>query len=275
MIKIIAEIGINHNGSMEECKKMMMLAKVAGCKYVKIQKRNPDICVPEHQKSLMRKTPWGEMTYLEYKYRIEFNEEQIKELIEYSKIIDIELFASVWDLDSVALMSKYTKIAKLGSASINDLELCRATRKAFDYVIMSTGMSTEDEIELAIEATKPDVIMHTNSTYPCPVGELNLRYIEHLKLKWGNKMEIGYSGHEYGLSTTYAAVALGATWIERHITMDRNTWGSDHSSSIEPDLLIKMVKGINDIYESIKYEPGDRKQFIGENSKRDSLRLIK
>lgn len=275
MAKVIAEIGINHNGSLEECKKMIMLAKVAGCDYAKIQKRNPDVCVPEHQKSVMRKTPWGEMTYLEYKHRMEFNEEQIKELCEYSKTIGIEFFASVWDLDSVAVMAKYTRIAKLGSPCITDLELCRATREAFDFVIISTGMSNEEEIDAAVEAAKPDVIMHTNSTYPCPVEDLNLRYIEYLKSRWGDKMEVGYSGHEYGLITTYAAVALGATWVERHITMDRNSWGSDHLSSIEPDGLIKLVKGIKAIKAATQYEPGPRKQFEGENSKKSSLRVKK
>lgn len=252
-----------------------MLAKVAGCDYAKIQKRNPDVCVPEHQKSKMRKTPWGEMTYLEYKHRIEFSEEQIKDLCEYSRSIGIEFFASVWDLDSVAVMAKYTRIAKLGSASINDLELCRATRQAFDFVIISTGMSTEEEIDAAVEAANPDVIMHTNSTYPCPVEELNLRYIEHMKQKWGEKREIGYSGHEFGLITTYAAVALGATWVERHITLDRNSWGSDHSSSVEPDGVIKMVKGIKAIEKATQYPPGPRKQFDGENAKKDSLRVVK
>ena len=272
MVKIISEIGINHNGSIDLCKKLIMLSKVAGADYVKIQKRNPDVCVPEEQKMKMRKTPWGEMTYIDYKHRMEFNEEQIKELVEYSKSIDIEFFASVWDLDSVKVMSKYTKIAKLGSASINDLELCKATREAFDYVIISTGMSTEEEIDAAVEAAKPDVIMHTNSTYPCPVEDLNLRYIEHMKEKWGKNMEIGYSGHEYGLVTTYAAVAMGATWVERHVTLDRGMWGSDHSSSIEPDGLIKLVKGIRSIEKATQYEPGPRKQFEGENSKKESLR---
>ena len=275
MTKVISEIGINHNGSIELCKKLIMLSKVAGADYVKIQKRNPDVCVPEHQKSKIRKTPWGEMTYLEYKHRMEFNEEHIKELVNYSNNLGIEFFASVWDIDSVKLMSKYTKIAKLGSASINDLELCKATREAFDFVIISTGMSTEEEIELAVEASKPDVIMHTNYTYPCPVEDLNLRYIEHMKNKWGKNMEIGYSGHEYGLITTYTAVTLGATWIERHVTLDRNMWGSDQSSSIEPDGLIKLVKGIKAIEKATQYEPGPRKQFEGENAKRDSLRVKK
>ena len=272
MVKIISEIGINHNGSMDICKKMILLSKVAGADYVKIQKRNPDVCIPEDQKNKMRKTPWGTMTYLEYKKHIEFNEEQIKELVDFSNELNITFFASVWDLDSVKIMSKYTKIAKIGSASINDLELCKATRKAFDFVIISTGMSTEEEIEAAVEASKPDVIMHTNSTYPCPPEDLNLNYIKYLQEKWGNQAEIGYSGHEYGLVTTYAAVAIGSSWIERHITLDRNMWGSDHSSSIEPDGLIKLVKGIRSIEKATKYEPGPRKQFEGENAKKESLR---
>jgi N-acetylneuraminate synthase len=272
MTKIIAEIGINHNGSMELCKKLIMLSKVAGADYVKIQKRNPDVCVPEHQKTKRRVTPWGEMSYLEYKYRMEFSEEQIKELCEYSKNLGIEFFASVWDIDSAKLMAKYTKIGKLGSASITDTELCKKTRELFDTVIISTGMSTEEEVEAAVEAAQPDVILHTNSTYPCPVEDLNLRYIEHLKNKFGDKAEIGWSGHEYGLVTTFAAVAMGADWVERHITLDRNMWGSDQKSSIEPSGLIKLVKGIRDIEKATQYLPGPRKQFVGENAKKDSLR---
>jgi N-acetylneuraminate synthase len=274
MVKIISEIGINHNGSIELCKELIMLSKVAGADYVKIQKRNPDVCVPEEQKNKIKQTPWGEMTYLEYKKKIEFNEEQIKELCEYSNNLGITFFASVWDVDSAILMSKYTRIAKLGSASITDDELCRVTRELFDYVIISTGMSTEEEIEVAVENSQPDVIMHTNSTYPCPVEELNLRYIEHLKNKYVDK-EIGYSGHEYGLVTTYASVALGASWIERHITLDRNMWGSDQTSSIEPSGLIKLVKGVRDIEKAMQYEPGPRMQFDGENLKKKSLRKNK
>ena len=272
MVKIISEVGINHNGSMELCKKLIMLSKVAGADYVKIQKRNPDVCVPEHQKTKRRVTPWGEMSYLEYKYRMEFSEEQIKELCEYSKSLGIEFFASVWDVDSARLMAKYTKIGKLGSASITDHELCRVTRELFDTVIISTGMSTEEEVEAAVAAAQPDVILHTNSTYPCPVEDLNLRYIEHLKNKFGDKTEIGWSGHEYGLVTSFAAVAMGAKWVERHVTLDRNMWGSDQKSSVEPSGLIKLVKGIRDIEKATQYAPGPRKQFAGENSKRDSLR---
>jgi len=271
MVKIIAEIGINHNGSIDVCKQLIMISKIAGADYVKIQKRNPDKCVPEHQKIKRKNTPWGEMSYLEYKYRIEFNEEEIKELCEFSKSIGIEFFASVWDIDSARLMRKYTTIAKLGSASITDTELCRVTRELFDFVIISTGMSTEEEIVECVEICNPDVIMHTNSTYPCPVEDLNLRYIQWLQEKYPDK-SIGYSGHEYGLVTTFAAVSLGAEWVERHITLDRNMWGSDQKSSINPEGVFKLVRGIRAIEKAIKYKPGPRKQFIGESSKRDSLR---
>lgn len=272
MVKIISEIGINHNGSMELCKRLIMLSKVAGADYAKLQKRNPDVCVPEAQKSKRRMTPWGEMSYLEYKKRIEFNEEQIAELIEFGRNIGIEVFASVWDMDSLQLMAKYTRIAKIGSALITDLELCRAAREAFDTLIISTGMSTEEEVQECIQACNPDVVMHTNSTYPCPVEELNLRYMEHLRDNTPNTTEIGYSGHEYGLVTTFAAVAMGATWVERHVTLDRNMWGSDHSSSINPEGLFKLVRGIRSVEQATKFEPGPRMQFEGESAKRESLR---
>ena len=273
-VNVIGEIGINHNGSIDLCKQLMLISKGAGMDYVKIQKRDPDVCVPEEQKSKRRVTPWGEMSYLEYKHRIEFNEGQIKELMEYADQIGIKLFASVWDINSAKLMSKYTRIAKLGSASITDLELCKYTREHFDFLIVSTGMSTEEEVERCVEVCNPDVIMHTNSTYPCPVGELNLRYIEWLKNKYPDK-EIGYSGHEYGLVTTFAAVALGSTWVERHITLDRTMWGSDQSSSIEPSGIYKLCKGIRDLEEAMKYEPSERRLFEGENKKRGSLRKVK
>lgn len=270
MTKIISEIGINHNGSVEECKKMIMLSKVAGADYVKIQKRNPDLCVPDHQKNKPKTTPWGKMTYLEYKHKLEFNEKQIQELVEYAKSLGIQFFASVWDVDSVKLMAKYTRITKIPSALINDLELCKAAREAFDYLIISTGMSTQEEVDACISVCSPDVIMHTNSTYPCPSEDLNLRYIQYLKENYN--AEIGYSGHEFGLVTTYAAVALGAEWIERHITLDRGQWGSDQSSSIEPDGLIKLVKGIRSIEEAMQYPPGPRLLFEKENEKKLTLR---
>jgi N-acetylneuraminate synthase len=270
-VKIIAEIGINHNGSVEHCKEMISLAKRYGADYAKIQKRNPDLCVPEEQKSLLRETPWGRMTYLEYKWKIEFSEEQIKELVEYAEQEGIEFFASVWDLDSVDLMARHTRIGKIASAMITNHELCRYARQKFDKLIISTGMSTEREIELCVQNCAPDVIMHTNSTYPCPPSDINLNYLYHLRHKWPTA-EIGYSGHEFGLVTTFAAVAMGAQWVERHITLDRNMWGSDQLSSVEPIGLMKLVKGIRDIELAQQYPVGERVLFDGEREKRDSLR---
>lgn len=273
--KIIAEIGINHNGDIEIAKQLILVAKAAGCDYVKFQKRNPDICVPEEQKSLMRKTPWGEITYLEYKWKTEFGEKEYDEIDRFCKEIGINWFASVWDKTSVDFMTKYKTdlgiVMKIPSALITDLELCEYAREKSDYLMISTGMSTEDEVRGCINACDPDVIMHTNSTYPCPVEELNLNYIHWLK-NWYNEKEIGYSGHEYGLVTTFTTIPMGVTWVERHITLDRGMWGSDHSASIEPSGLFKLVKGIRDIENALSTPIGPRELFGGELSKMKSLR---
>jgi len=268
---VIAEIGINHNGDINLCKKLIMTAKVAGADYVKIQKRNPDVCVPEAQKSKMRDTPWGRMTYLEYKWKMEFDEEQIKELKEFSDKLGIVFFASVWDKESVDLMKKYQKISKIPSALINDLELCKYARQNCETLVISTGMSSEEEVTACINACNPDIIMHTNSTYPCPVEDLNLRYIQYLQERYPHK-RIGYSGHEYGLVTTFAAVALGVTYVERHITWDRHMWGSDQQSSIEPAGLLKLVKGIRDVCLATQFPAGPRRIFQKEDSKKETLR---
>jgi len=272
MVKIIAEIGINHNGCIETCKKMMLLAKFAGVDYVKIQKRTPDLCVPEEQKNKEKDTPWGKMTYLEYKYKIEFNEDQIKELYEYAKEIGVIFFASVWDIPSVDLMCKYTDIGKIPSALITDLELCAYARQKFKLFMISTGMSTEEEIEECVKICDPDIIMHTNSCYPAPYEELNLKYISWLKKKYPTK-QIYWSGHEYGLVTSFAASAIGIDGIERHICLSHSDWGSDQSSSIEiiPGLF-KLVKGIRDIEKAIKYDEGPRILFDNELKKRETLR---
>lgn len=269
-IKIIAEIGINHNGSIDLAKKLIDVALGAGCDYVKFQKRTPDICVPENEKSKIRSTPWGDMTYLDYKKKIEFGKEEFDEIDLYCKSKGMKWFSSVWDKESVDFMSQYTGLTKISSALITDSLLCKYAREKNSKLIISTGMSTEEQIEKAVEACNPDVIMHTNSTYPCPVNELNLNYIKWLKSKWSGK-EIGYSGHEYGLTTTFAAAAMGCEWIERHLTLERTMWGSDHLSSIEPSGFTKLVKGIRDIEKAMgKYGP--REIMEGEKSKLNSLR---
>jgi N-acetylneuraminate synthase len=272
-VKIIAEIGINHNGSVEIAKQLMLIAAAAGCDYVKFQKRTPSICVPEDQKNIIKQTPWGEMTYLDYKRRLEFHFDDYTELFAYANQLGIEMFASVWDKQSVDFMRQFSSVGKIPSALITDYKLLEHARSVFDTLIISTGMSTEDEIKNANTFAKADVIMHTNSSYPAPVEELNLQYITRLK-KLYPKSDIGYSGHEYGITTTFAAVALGATWVERHITLDHNMWGSDQSSSIEPNGLFKLVKGIRDIELAMQYKPKKRILFDGELNKRKTLRGI-
>ncbi|MEY4573857.1 MAG: hypothetical protein RLZ10_3163, partial [Bacteroidota bacterium] len=241
----------------------------------KFQKRNPDICVPEEQKSKMRQTPWGEMTYLEYKWRTEFGYKEYDEIDRFCKEIGINWFASVWDKSSVDFMMKYKTdlgvVMKIPSALITDSELCQYAREKADYLMISTGMSTEQEVRVCISGCDPDVIMHTNSTYPCPVDELNLNYIHWLK-NWYPDKEIGYSGHEYGLVTTFATIPMGVTWVERHITLDRGMWGSDHSASIEPSGLFKLVKGVRDIEAALSIPMMARELFGGELSKQKSLR---
>lgn len=268
--KIIAEIGINHNGNVETAKRLIDAAIVAGCDYAKFQKRTPDICVPDSQKNKMRDTPWGNIKYIDYKKKIEFEKKEYDELFDYVKNKPIEIFASVWDKPSVDFMKQYNGPMKIGSALITDIDLCKYARKNTDLLIISTGMSNEKEIEDCINSCNPDVVMHTNSTYPTPVNELNLNYIKWLQEKWQSK-EIGYSGHEYGLVTTFATVAMGCTWIERHLTLDRTMWGSDQLASVEPGGFIKLVKGIRDIEKSLGTN-GPRICLGSEEKKRKSLR---
>tara|TARA_Y100001963_G_C6764395_1_gene441432 strand:+ start:915 stop:1730 length:816 start_codon:yes stop_codon:yes gene_type:complete len=270
MTKIISEIGINHNGSVELAKRLIDASLVAGCDYAKFQKRTPDICVPEDQKNKLRETPWGTIPYIEYKKKIEFEREEYDELYDYVSDKKIEIFASVWDKPSVDFMKTYGGPMKIGSALITNLDLCRYVRDNTELLVISTGMSTEKEIEECIEVCNPDVVMHTNSTYPSPVPDLNLKYINWLQDKYSN-VEIGYSGHEYGLVTTFAAVAMGCTWVERHLTLDRTMWGSDQLASVEPQGMIKLVKGIRDINSALG-EYGPRTVRAGELSKRKSLR---
>ncbi len=269
---VIAEIGINHNGSLDLAKRLIDAANIAGCDYVKFQKREPDICVPEAQKDKLRETPWGTIKYIDYKKRIEFGKEEYDEIDRYCKDQGIKWFASVWDLASTDFMASYTDVGKIPSALITDLELLKYAREKFNFLIISTGMSTEDEIEEAVRVGKPDVIMHTNSSYPSAYEELNLNYIKHLRKKYPDAA-IGYSGHEYGLVTTFAAVTLGANWIERHVTLDRTMWGSDQASSVDPVGTIKLLRGIRILEQSLgPEEQTERILFPSELSKRKSLR---
>lgn len=269
-VSIIAEIGINHNGCIKQAKKLIDIAAFAGCDCVKFQKRTPDLCVPEEQKNKIRSTPWGDMTYLEYKYRLEFGQNEYEEIDTYCHEKGIQWFASVWDIPSCDFMANFTDVSKIPSALITNTELCQYARSKFNTLMISTGMSTEDEIDECIKQCNPDVIFHTNSTYPCPEEELNLNYIKHLQKKHPSK-QIGYSGHEFGLVTTFATIAMNVSHVERHICLSRTMWGSDQMASIEPQGLLKLVQGIRNIEKSFGEEK-PREVFGGELAKRKSLR---
>lgn len=244
-VYVIAEIGINHNGDLGIAKKLIDAAKAAGCDAVKFQKRNPDVCVPEHQKGILRETPWGTMTYLEYKRRIEFGADEYHQIDRYCHDVGIDWFASCWDESSVDFIEQFAPpVYKIASASLTDHGLLRKLRSTGRVQILSTGMSTMEEIERAIAILDPDrlLVAHATSTYPCPPEELNLRVIQTLAERY--PYPIGYSGHETGLQTTLAAVSLGATFVERHITLDRAMWGTDHAGSVEPGGLARLVRDI-------------------------------
>ena len=289
--KIIAEIGINFaygqdkSKFLDNVKKLIDVASVSGCDYVKFQKRDPLVCVPEEQKLKAKRVPWRkeETTYLQYKIDSELTLSDYQEIDSYCESKGIKWFASVWDKNSVDFMRKFQILlpngkwgvmTKIPSALINNLELIEYARDNSDFLIISTGMSTQEQIDQAIEVCKPDVVMHTNSTYPSPIEELNLDYItylNHINKDFEKQFEVGYSGHEFGLTTTIAAYMLGAVWIERHITLDRSLWGSDQMASVEPQGLIKLVKSIRDI-EKARGGYGPRKILGSEMEKLKTLR---
>ena len=258
---VIAEIGINHNGDVGTARKLIDVATAAGCDAVKFQKRTPAICVPPEQASILRETPWGTMTYLEYKERIEFGTDEFSEIDAYCRAKNIMWFASPWDVPSVEFLESFnTPVFKIASACLTDDELLGAIRATGKPVIMSTGMSTLAEIDHAISLLdRANLILgQATSTYPCKPEELNLRAIQSLRERYG--VPVGYSGHETGLQTTVAAVALGAVFVERHITLDRAMWGTDHAASVEPGGLERLVRDIRLVEQSL----GDGKKTVYE-----------
>lgn len=248
---IIGEIGINHNGDLQKAKDLIKIASSAGFSAVKFQKRNPIKSTPDHQKSKQKDTPWGKMSYLEYKFKIEFNKKEYDEIDFYCKQNNIEWSASPWDIDSAIFLQKYNlPWVKIASASLTNLDLLNYCSDNFKKIIMSTGMSTEKEVEKAYKIlTKNNidvVVLHCNSEYPTPPDKVNLNYINTLKSKFP-KSDIGYSGHEYGLTTTICSVAMGARYVERHITLDKTMWGSDQMVSVEPHGMFKLCRGIREL----------------------------
>jgi N-acetylneuraminate synthase len=245
---IVGEIGINHNGVIDLAKKLIDVAVTSGCNAVKFQKRTPELCVPEDQRNRMRQTPWGYITYMEYREKIEFGFEEFNEIDRYCRERNIDWFASCWDVEAVKFIEQYdVPCYKISSASLTDRGLLKALRNTGKPLVISSGMSTIEQIRGAVDFLGIDdlIILHCTSTYPCPVEELNLKMITTLKNEFD--CPVGYSGHEIGLWPTVATVALGASFIERHITLDRAIWGSDQASSVEPQGLQKLVRTIRTI----------------------------
>ena len=270
---IVAEIGINHNGDLGIAKELIQAGKHAGVDAVKFQKRTPELCVPPDQRNQMRETPWGYISYIDYRYKVELTEIEYDEVDRYAREIGMDWFASVWDEPSVDFLEKYNPIAyKVPSASLTDFNLLKHLRKTGRPIILSTGMSTLDQIKAAVSLIGEEnlIITHATSAYPCDPYELNLRMIHTLREMFN--CPIGYSGHEVGLVTSAVAVGLGACLIERHITLDRALWGSDQAASVEPGGFEKLVKYIRVTEAAVG--DGVKKVYDSEISSMRKLRRI-
>jgi N-acetylneuraminate synthase len=263
---LIAEVGINHNGDIQIAKKLIDAAFACSWDCVKFQKKNPDKCVPESQKAITKITPWGEMTYLEYKKKMELSKSDYDYINHYCDQKPIDWTVSVWDIDSLQFAVQYNlPFLKLPSALLTNMELLKEAACSGMPIVLSTGMSSIEEIDTAVELlakwASQFVLLHCNSSYPAKPGELNLRVIPMLKERYN--CPVGYSGHEYGLDSTTVAVSLGAMVIERHITLDHTMWGTDQSSSVEIQGMDKLYKQIR----SVGLILGDGKKRVYESEK--------
>lgn len=251
-VHIVAEIGINHNGSVENAKKLIDAAVHSGCDAVKFQKRTPELAVPPDQRDKMRQTPWGYISYMEYRYKVEFEQAEYTEIDRYCKEKGIIWYASCWDEPAVDFMEQFNPPCyKIASASLTDHSLLQHMKATGRPLVLSTGMSSMEQIHEAVNLLGTDnlVLLHATSTYPCEPHELNLKMITTLREAFD--CPIGYSGHEVGLPTTVAAVALGACFVERHITLDRAMWGTDQAASVEPSGFERLVKYIRVVESSM------------------------
>jgi N-acetylneuraminate synthase len=272
---VIAEIGINHNGSVELAKKLIDGAYLAGADAVKLQKRTPERCVPPEQWDIERDTPWGRMTYIDYRRRMEFGVRELAAIDRHCRERGILWFASCWDEEAVEIMERFDPPCyKAASASLTDHALLRAMRSTGRPLILSTGMSTLEEIDEAVAVVKREELLlaHSTSSYPCPPSDLNLRMLDTLSRRFP-ECPVGYSGHETGLAPTWAAVALGATFVERHITLDRALWGSDQAASVEIGGFLRLVANIRDVEKSLG--DGVKRVYAGELAQIAKLRRVK
>ena len=262
---LIAEIGINHNGSVAIAKKMIDAAKENNFDAVKFQKRDPDICVPEDQKYKMRDTPWGNITYLSYKKKIELNLNQLTILKNYAKKLKLDFSASCFDNNSLNLMKRINSFNKIPSAMITNIFFLEHVAKQKKRTFISTGMCEMKDITRAVNIFKKNKcdyeLMHCVSLYPCPEEKLNLQMIKTLRKKY--KCKVGYSGHEPSVSPSFFAYMLGATSIERHITLDRSMWGTDQAASLSPD----GMKMFGSIFNKIEKIFGDGIKRLPEEEK--------
>jgi len=270
---VIGENGNNHNGDIEIAMQLSDISAGAGAIALLNDTATPEIYTPLDMRDKIRSTPWGEMTYMDYRYRVEFGAEQYKELISYAASKGLHAFASPWDVPSVEFMEEQGAVThKVASASVTDIELLTALRETGKPIILSTGMSTIEQIDKAVETlgTNNLVLMHATSTYPLPPEEANLRMIETLRDRY--QVPVGYSGHERGLQISLAAVALGAVTVERHITLDRTMWGSDQASSLEPKGFASLIRDIRILEQAMG--DGVKKVFPGELAPLSRLRRV-
>ncbi len=261
-VYVIAEIGINHNGSENHARKLIDQAHKSGCQAVKFQKRNPDLCVPENQKDLKRETPWGVMTYLEYKWKIEFSVEQYQSLRGYTKSLGMDFIVSCWDEESVDDIENNVEVDyhKVASALVTDISFLKKLAATGKPTILSTGMCTPEQVDAAVVALGSSLkyILACTSTYPSSVDEVNLKYIHTLKNTYPD-IKAGFSNHHSGLVACLGATALGSECIEFHITDDRTQFGTDQASSIEhSEELVRQINilstmlgdGVKQVYDS-------------------------
>ena len=273
---MIAEIGINrYNGSVDLAVSCWIDGAVrAGCDCVKFQKRTPEICTPAGQWHLERDTPWGRLTYIDYRRRVEFSATQYGEIDAHCRGRGIAWAASCWDEPSVDLIASFNPpFFKVASACLTDHDLLRRMKATGAPLMISTGMSTMAEIDDAVRAVGTDqlLIAHSTSTYPCPPADLNLRMIRTLRERYSG-VPVGYSGHETGLATTLAAVALGACFVERHLTLDRALWGSDQAASVEIGGMERLVRDLRDV--DLAMGDGVKRVYESEISSRQRLRRV-
>lgn len=262
-VYVIAEIGINHDGSTEHALELVEGAWRAGADAVKFQKRTPEACVPRDQWDVPRDTPWGRMRYLDYKRRIELDEAAFRSIDALCLRLGIQWFASSWDEEALAFVDRFAPPChKVASASLTDHALLRAMRATGRPLMLSTGMSTLAEVEAAVRAigTEGLCIAHATSAYPCSEDELNLRVLADLARRFP-RCPIGYSGHEAGIAPSLAAVALGATFIERHLTTDRTRWGTDHAASLDLTAFADLVREVRVVSRAL----GDGKKRVYES----------